>query len=109
MNLKRGYLSGSNLVKDENDDLLADSSNIVNRWKSYLSQLLNVQYASDVRQIEVHSADPLVHRPSHFQVEISIAKLKTYRSPCSDEIMAELIQAGDEILVSVIHKITNFE
>jgi hypothetical protein len=39
---KRDYQHRSNLVKDENDDLLADFNNIVNRWKSYLSQLLNV-------------------------------------------------------------------
>jgi hypothetical protein len=35
-------LERSNLVKDENGDLLEDCSNIVNRQKSYLSQLLNV-------------------------------------------------------------------
>jgi hypothetical protein len=29
-------------VKDENGDLLADSHNILNRWKNYFSQLLNV-------------------------------------------------------------------
>jgi hypothetical protein len=29
---KRGYQPQSNLVKDENDDLPADSDNIFNRW-----------------------------------------------------------------------------
>jgi hypothetical protein len=32
---KRGYQPISNLVKDENGDLLADSQNILNRWKNY--------------------------------------------------------------------------
>jgi hypothetical protein len=32
---KRGYQPRSNLVKDENADLLADSHNIVIRWKNY--------------------------------------------------------------------------
>jgi hypothetical protein len=36
-------------VKDENADLLADSDNILNRWKNYF-QLLNVH----IRQIEIH-------------------------------------------------------
>jgi hypothetical protein len=31
--------------------------------------------------------------------------LKKYKSPGSDQILAELIQAGGEILVSVIHKL----
>jgi hypothetical protein len=39
---KRGYQPKTNLVKDENGDLLADSHNILNRWKNYFSQLLNV-------------------------------------------------------------------
>jgi hypothetical protein len=34
---KRGHHTGSNLVKDENDDLLADSHNILKRWKTTLS------------------------------------------------------------------------
>jgi hypothetical protein len=34
---KRGYRSISNLVKDENGDLPADSHNIMNRWKKHFS------------------------------------------------------------------------
>jgi hypothetical protein len=40
-------------------------------------------------------------------VEIAIAKFKRYKSPSSDEIPAELIQAGGEILLSAIHKLIN--
>jgi hypothetical protein len=32
---KRGNQPRNNLVKDENGDLLADSHNILNRWKNY--------------------------------------------------------------------------
>jgi hypothetical protein len=32
---KRGYQPRNNLVKGENGDLLADSHNILNRWKNY--------------------------------------------------------------------------
>jgi hypothetical protein len=51
-----GYQTRSSLVKDENDDLLADSHNIFNRWKNCFSQLLYVHNVSVVRQIEVHTA-----------------------------------------------------
>jgi hypothetical protein len=74
---KRDYQLRSNWVKDENGDLLADSNTIVNRWKSYFSQLLNVHNVSDVRQIEMHTAEPLVPGPSHLEVEISNLKLKS--------------------------------
>jgi hypothetical protein len=39
---KRGYHLRNILVKDENGDLLADSHDILNRWKNYFSQLLNI-------------------------------------------------------------------
>jgi hypothetical protein len=94
-------------MKDENGDLLADSHTILNRWKNYFSQLLNVHNVSDVRQIEVNMAEPLVPGPSRLEVEIAIAKLKDCKSPGSDQIPAELIQAGGEMLLSAIHKLIN--
>jgi hypothetical protein len=66
-----------------------------------------VHNVSDIRQIEVHTAEPLVSCPSRFEVEIVIAELKKYKSPGSDQISAELIQAGGEILLSAIHKLVN--
>jgi hypothetical protein len=39
---KKAYQPRSNLVKDENGDLLADAHNILNRWKNYFSELLNL-------------------------------------------------------------------
>jgi hypothetical protein len=62
-------------VKDENGDLLADS-HILNRWKNY-SQLLTVHRVSDVRQVEIHTAEPLVPDPSPFEVENLIANFKS--------------------------------
>jgi hypothetical protein len=74
---ERGYQPRSNLVKDENGDLLADSHNILNRWKMYFFQLLNVHAVSDVKQIDVHTAEPLILGPSPLEVETSTAKLKS--------------------------------
>jgi hypothetical protein len=105
---KRGYHSRNNLLKDENCDLFANSHNILNRWKNYFSQLFNVHDISDVRQIEIHTAEVLVPGPSRLEVEIAIAELKKYKSPGSEEIPAELIQAEREILLSTIHKLINY-
>jgi hypothetical protein len=66
---KRGYQPRNNLMKYENGDLLADSHNKLNRWKNYFSQLLNVHNVSNVRQIEVHTSEPLVLGPSRLEVE----------------------------------------
>jgi hypothetical protein len=47
-------------MKDENGYLLADSDNVLNRWKKICSQLLGVHRISDVRQIGIHTAEPLI-------------------------------------------------
>jgi hypothetical protein len=52
-------------------------------------------------------AEPLVPGPSRLVVEIAVTKLKKYKSPGSDQILAELIQAGGEILLSVIYRLIN--
>jgi hypothetical protein len=64
------------------------------------SQLLNVLSVSNVRQIEIHTAEPLVPHPSHFE-------LRKYKSSGSDQIPAELIQAGGETLLSAIQEVIN--
>jgi hypothetical protein len=51
---------------------------------------LNVYSTSDIKQLEVHTAQPLVPDPSPCEVEIAIAKLEKFKSPCSDQIPAEL-------------------
>jgi hypothetical protein len=61
---KRAYQPRNNLVKDENGNLLADSHSILNVLKNCFSQLPNVHNVSDVRQIEVHTAEQLVSGPS---------------------------------------------
>jgi hypothetical protein len=50
----------------------------LNRWKKYFSLSLNVHRVSDVRQIEIHTAEPLLPDPSPFEVEIAIANFKRY-------------------------------
>jgi hypothetical protein len=63
-------------VKDENGDLVADCQNILNRWENYFSQLLNVHRVSDVMQIEIRTAEPLVPDPNSFDVEICYCKFE---------------------------------
>jgi hypothetical protein len=80
-------------VKDENGDLLTDSHNI-NGWKNNLSQLLIVHSVSDVRQIEIHTVEPLIPGPSSLDFENDIGSMKKYKSSGSGQIPAELIQSG---------------
>jgi hypothetical protein len=75
----KGYQPRTNLVKDENGDLIADSHNILNRWKNYFSQLLTVRGVKDVRQTEIHTSEPSVPETSSLEAETATEKLKRHK------------------------------
>jgi hypothetical protein len=60
--------------------LFTDSHSILARWKKHFSQLLNVHGVNDVRQTEIHTAQPVVPELSAFLVEMAIEKLKRNKS-----------------------------
>ena len=68
--MKKGYQPRTRIVKDEKGDLVADSHRITARWRNYFSLILNVHGVSDVRQAEIHTAEPLVPEPSALDVEL---------------------------------------
>jgi hypothetical protein len=88
------YKPTINIIKDENGNLLTDPQNILNGWKNFFNQLLNIHGVHDVRQMDIHTAEPLVPEPSLVEVEIAIGKLKSYKSRGTDRIQAELNKAG---------------
>jgi hypothetical protein len=81
---KKGYQPGTILIKDEN---CADFHNIVNSSKNYFCHLLNVYGVNGVRQTEICIADLVLLKLN------AVEKLKRYKSPGTDQIPAELIQA----------------
>jgi hypothetical protein len=52
--------------------LLPDSHNILNKWKNYFSQLLNIHRVSEVRQMEINANESLVPDSSFSGVEIAV-------------------------------------
>jgi hypothetical protein len=105
---KKGYQPRINIKKDENGNLLADPQNVLNGWKHFFNQTLYVHGVHDVRQMGIYTAEPLVPEPSLVDVEIAIGKLKSYKSPVTDQIPTELIKAGGETLCSEIHRLNLF-
>jgi len=55
-----------------------------------------VHGVNDVKQTEIHTAEPLVPEPSDFEVELVIEKLNSHKLPDIDPIPAELIKAGSK-------------
>jgi hypothetical protein len=75
--------------------------------EEFLLSVINIDRVSDVRHIEINRSELLVPDPSPFEAEIAIAKLERYKLQGSDQILAELIQAGGETLWSEIHRLSN--
>jgi hypothetical protein len=59
----------------------------------------------DVRQAEIHTAEPLVLEPGASEVELAIEKLKSHKSPGIDQIPTELIKTGGRTIRCAIHKL----
>ena len=87
--------------------MITDSHSIVARCRNHFSQLLNVDGVEDVRQTEIHTAEPLVSEISAFVVKMAIEELKRRKSPGIDQNPAELIRAGGRKIHSGINKIIN--
>lgn len=68
---------------------------------------MNVHGVNDVRQNEIHTAEPLGTKPDAFEGETATEKLKTYKLPGTDQISPEVIQTGGRAVHSEIHKLTN--
>jgi hypothetical protein len=102
---QKGYQPIINIIKDEDGNLLADPRNVLHRWKNLFNWVLNVHGIHDVRQMDIHRTEPLVPEPSLVEVEIAIGKLKSYKSPGTEQIPTKLIKAGGETLYSEIHRL----
>ena len=72
---KNGYQPRTALVKDEKGEMFADSYSVLSRWKYHSCQSQHVHGVNDVRQTEMHAAEPLVPKPSASEVETAIEKL----------------------------------
>jgi len=85
--------------------LVTDFHIILAMRRNRFSQLLNVHGINDVRQTEIHRAEPLVPEPSASEVKMVIEKLKRHTSSGNDQIPAELIKAEGRTIRPEIHKL----
>jgi hypothetical protein len=59
---KEGYQPRINVVKDEKCNLVTDSHSILGMWRDHFSRQFKAPGVNDVRQTEIHTAEPLVLR-----------------------------------------------
>ena len=54
-------------------------------------QAIKLHGANDVRQTEIHTAEPLVPEPSAFGVELAIEKIKSHKSPDIEQFTERVV------------------
>ena len=64
---------------------------------------MNVHGVNDVRQTEILTEEPLVPEPNAFEVDLAIEKLKSHKSPGTEQISAELIKARGRTICNETH------
>jgi hypothetical protein len=105
---KLQWLQDSSEVNEDNlSDVRWDASrHFRNKNREYLKGKINeLESNKENRQTEMHTAKSSVPDPSASEVEVATGKLKRYKSPSVNQILAELIQAGEERLCLEIHKL----
>ena len=73
--------------------MVTNSNSTRARWRNHFSQLLNIHGVNDIRQTELHTAEPLEPEPSAFVVEMATEKLKDTNHQALIKFPAELIKA----------------
>jgi hypothetical protein len=68
----------------------------VNRWVKYFCKILNLEQVGGIRQREIQTAEPFVTVPSVSDVEVAIGNMKSYKSPGTDQIPAEIFKMGEK-------------
>ena len=106
-NVKKGHQPRSNIVRNEKGHLVTDCHGILARWRNHFSELFSIHGVNDVRQTEIHTAEPLVPEPSAFEVEMATEKLKSHESPGIDQIPAggkKISYEINKLIISIWNK-----
>ena len=62
---------------------------------------------NDVRHTEIHTTEIRVPEPSSYEFEVPLEKIKSHRSPGTDQIPAELVKTGRSTIRPDVSKLIN--
>ena len=66
--IQKGFQSRSQLMKDENGNIIAVESELIDRWEKFFSELLNVSSDPTEAESDIHTAEIDVEKPSFREV-----------------------------------------
>ena len=95
-------------LQDRSGKCLTEERQMLNRWTEYCSELYNHKASGDssvqnCTQTDTEDDHPILPR----EVEAAVQSLKKGKSAGVDNIPAELVQAGEEDVITVLTTICN--
>ena len=97
-------------VKDKDGKILEDRKDIRDRWGEYYEKLYNERNTVDqtvLADIPTSNSQEHMEDILREEVEAAIRNLKRRKAPGEDNIMAEMIQAGETCSVEMLHTLCN--
>ena len=109
--LTEDYAPKVNTVKDKNGKLIKDEKTVKTRWKEYFEELYNDPNPvneSILNELHPSNRETSEEEPPILldEVQNAIGRLKNRKAPGVDNITAEELQAGTQILgADILHKL----
>ena len=109
--LRKEFVPRLNVIRNQEGTILQTNDDIKRRWTQYCSSLYKDPGGGDEMAKELEDiAPPGDEDPQdvlYSEVQTAINSLKRNKSPGSDGVTAEMLQAGGEPLSRQIHKLCN--
>ena len=109
--LRKEFVPRINVIRNQEGKMLQTNDDIKRRWTQYCSSLYKDPGGGEGMVKELEDIAPPGNEDSqdilYSEVQAAINSLKRNKSPGSDGITAEMLQAGGEPLSRQIHKLCN--
>jgi len=109
--LKSEFVPRLNVIRDQQGTVLQSKDDIKQRWTQYCSSLYKDPGGGDEVVKELEDIAPPTDEDTqdilYSEVQTAIRALKRNKSPGSDKISAEMLQAGGEPLARQIYQLCN--
>ena len=97
----------SSTIQDKSGKCLTEEKEILSRWTEYCSELYNYESCGENAVLDCSQAPEDLQPILREEAEIAVASLVKGKSAGVDNIPAELVQAGGEILIDILTEICN--
>jgi len=105
-NLKQQNIRFPFMCKDENNIVITQTNQILNRWKDYFRAILNLDSNHRIQPITSDNQTEVVIQPlSYIEVCLIINKLKSNKAGGTDNIIPELVKQGGRTLKQRLYKL----